>query len=83
VIDAEAPRLELLWPAPLMQELQRQMRNERPVTPTKSSDTAGTVLTTVVLVGAILAVRLLYSRRRIKESIPFEPVPPGHHHRVA
>ncbi|MEU0481752.1 hypothetical protein ABZ260_21520 [Streptosporangium sp. NPDC006013] len=82
VVDAEAPRVELLWPAPLMQELQRQMSNERPVTPSRSSDTAGTVLTTAVLILAILAVRLLYSRRKVKESIPFEPVPPGHH-RVA
>ncbi|MEV4383140.1 hypothetical protein [Streptosporangium sp. NPDC049644] len=82
VVDAEAPRVELLWPAPLMQELQRQMSNERPVTPSRPSDTAGTVLTTALLILAILAVRLLYSRRKVKESIPFEPVPPGHH-RVA
>lgn len=82
VVDAEAPRVELLWPAPLIQELQRQMSNERPVTPSRSSDTVGTVLTTALLILAILAVRLLYSRRKVKESIPFEPVPPSHH-RVA
>ncbi|MFF3439301.1 hypothetical protein [Streptosporangium sp. NPDC002721] len=82
VVDAEAPRVELLWPAPLMQELQRQMPEAQPVTPTRSSDTASTVLTTAVLVSTILAVRLLYSRRKIRESIPFEPAPPGHH-RVA
>ncbi|MEU8385925.1 hypothetical protein [Streptosporangium sp. NPDC048865] len=82
VVDAEAPRVELLWPAPLMQELQRQMPDAQPVTPSRSSDTASTVLTTAVLVSAILAVRLLYSRRKIRESIPFEPAPPGHH-RVA
>ncbi|WP_329423988.1 hypothetical protein OG339_26390 [Streptosporangium sp. NBC_01495] len=78
VVDAEAPRVELLWPAPVMQELQRQMPGERPVTPSRSSDTASTVLTTAVLISAILAVRLLYSRRKIRESIPFDPVPPGH-----
>jgi hypothetical protein len=82
VVDAEAPRVELLWPAPVMQELQRRMPSERPVTPSRSSDTASTVLSTVVLVSAILAVRLLYSRRKVRESIPFEPAPPGHH-RVA
>ncbi|MGJ6961826.1 hypothetical protein ACSDR0_07910 [Streptosporangium sp. G11] len=82
VVDAEAPRVELLWPAPVMQELQRQMPSERPVTPSRSSDTASTVLSTVVLVSAILAVRLLYSRRTVRESIPFDPAPPGHH-RVA
>lgn|GEM_PF-3718897 len=77
VIDAEAPRVELLWPAPVMEKLQRQMPDARPVKPSRSSDTAGTVLTTAVLISAILAVRLLYSRRRIRESIPFEPAPPG------
>ncbi|MGS2644750.1 hypothetical protein [Streptosporangium sp. LJ11] len=82
VVDAEAPRVELLWPAPLMEKLQRQMPDGHPVTPSRSSDTASTVLTTTVLVSAILAVRLLYSRRRVRESIPFEPAPPGHH-RVA
>ncbi|GAA4200939.1 hypothetical protein GCM10022252_54910 [Streptosporangium oxazolinicum] len=82
VVDAEAPRVELLWPAPVMEELQRQMPGEQPVTPSRSSDTASTVLTTAVLISAILAVRLLYSRRKIRESIPFDPVPPGHH-RVA
>ncbi|WP_436759817.1 hypothetical protein [Streptosporangium sp. V21-05] len=82
VVDAEAPRVELLWPAPVMQELQRQMPDAQPVTPSRSSDTTSTVLTTAVLVSAILAVRLLYSRRKVRESIPFEPAPPSHH-RVA
>jgi len=77
VVDAEAPRVELLWPAPVMEKLQRQMPGERPVKPSRSSDTTSTVLSTAVLVSAILAVRLLYSRRRIRESIPFEPAPPG------
>ncbi|MEU8037658.1 hypothetical protein [Streptosporangium sp. NPDC049078] len=77
VVDAEAPRVELLWPAPVMEKLQRQMPGERPVKPSRSSDTASTVLSTAVLVAAILAVRLLYSRRRFRESIPFEPAPPG------
>ena len=52
------------------------MPTERPVTPSRSSDTASTVLSTVVLISAILAVRLLYSRRTVRESIPFEPAPP-------
>ncbi|MEV7009043.1 hypothetical protein [Streptosporangium sp. NPDC051022] len=71
VIDAEAPRIELLWPTgPVMRRLQRA------VTPTRSPDPVGTALTAALLVAAILAVRLLYVRRigEAEESIPLEPL---------
>ena len=82
VVDAEAPRVELLWPGPLMQEFQRQMPDRRPLKPTQSSDALGTVLSTALLIAAILAVRLLYTRRTGEESMPFEPLRVGRH-RVA
>ncbi len=69
VIDAEAPRLELLWPAgPVMRKFQRT------VTPTRSPDPLGTALTAALLVAAILAVRVLYVRRIGEESMPLEPL---------
>lgn len=69
VIDAEAPRLELLWPAgPVVQRLRGA------VTPTRSPDPLGTALTAALLVAAILAVRLLYTRRAGEKSIPLEPL---------
>ncbi|MEV8637485.1 hypothetical protein AB0395_38175 [Streptosporangium sp. NPDC051023] len=69
VVDAEAPRLELLWPTgPVMRKFQRA------VTPTRSSDPLGTALTTALLIAAILAVRVLYARRIGEESIPLEPL---------
>ncbi|GAA3101654.1 hypothetical protein [Streptosporangium carneum] len=69
VIDAEAPRLELLWPTgPVMRKFQRT------VTPTRSPDPLGTALTAALLVAAILAVRLLYARRIGEESMPLEPL---------
>ncbi|GAA4220445.1 hypothetical protein FHR32_006526 [Streptosporangium album] len=87
VIDAEAPRVDLLWPGTAMQEFQRRMQEllkgtppgERAVTPTRSSDTLGTVLTTILLIAAILAVRVLYTRRTGEESIPLEPFKAGRH----
>ncbi|MBB2913792.1 hypothetical protein FHS43_005101 [Streptosporangium becharense] len=79
-VDAEAPRVELLWPGPLMEKLHRQMPQRRQVTPSRPSDWPGTVLTAALLVVAIFAVRLLYGRE--KGSIPFEPVSPNRH-RVA
>ncbi|MER7130230.1 hypothetical protein [Streptosporangium saharense] len=69
VVDAEAPRLDLLWPAgPVMRKLQRA------VTPTRAPDPLGTAFTTALLVAAILAVRLLYVRRISERSIPLEPL---------
>ncbi|MFF4992850.1 hypothetical protein ACFY19_37160 [Streptosporangium saharense] len=69
VVDAEAPRLDLLWPAgPVMRKLQRT------VTPTRSPDPLGTAFTMTLLVAAILAVRLLYVRRISEKSIPLEPL---------
>lgn len=69
VVDAEAPRLDLLWPAgPVMRKLQRT------VTPTRSPDPLGTAFTTALLAAAILAVRLLYVRRISEKSIPLEPL---------
>ncbi|MEV4095518.1 hypothetical protein [Streptosporangium saharense] len=69
VVDAEAPRLDLLWPAgPVMRKLQRT------VTPTRSPDPLGTAFTMALLVAAILAVRLLYVRRISEKSIPLEPL---------
>ncbi|WP_433238421.1 hypothetical protein ACQPYK_30750 [Streptosporangium sp. CA-135522] len=79
VVDPEAPRVELLWPGPVMQEFQRRMPDERPVTPTRSSDTLGTALTTALLIVAILAVRVLYAKRAGEESMPFEPLRVGRH----
>ncbi|MEU1881759.1 hypothetical protein ABZ470_31025 [Streptosporangium sp. NPDC020072] len=68
-VDAEAPRLELLWPAgPVMRRFQRA------VTPTKTPDPLGTAFTAVLLLAAILAVRLLYVRRIGEKSIPLEPL---------
>ncbi|MGV9776204.1 hypothetical protein [Streptosporangium sp. NPDC003464] len=86
VVDAEAPRVELLWPRPAMQEFQRRVQelqtrrtDGRPLRPTRSSDTLGTVLTTALLLAAILAVRLLYARRAEEESMPFEPLRMSRH----
>ncbi|MFF0311597.1 hypothetical protein ACFYSC_29530 [Streptosporangium sp. NPDC004379] len=79
VADPEAPRVELLWPGAGMHELRDRMPTDRPVRPTRSSDPAGTALTTVLLVVAILAVRLLYVRRGGRESMPFEPLRLGRH----
>ncbi|MBG0816836.1 hypothetical protein [Planomonospora sp. ID82291] len=81
-VDAEAPRVDPLWPGPLTQELQQRMPGERTVTPTRSPDPLGTALTTVLLAAAVLAVRLVYVRRAEKGSIPFEPLRVGRH-RVA
>ncbi|GGQ15802.1 hypothetical protein [Streptosporangium pseudovulgare] len=78
VADPEAPRVELLWPGAGMRELRDRMPADRPVKPTRSSDPAGTALTIVLLVVAILAVRLLYVRRG-GESMPFEPLRLGRH----
>ncbi|GIH96437.1 hypothetical protein ACFFMN_22070 [Planobispora siamensis] len=79
VIDIEAPRLDPLWPGPLMQEFQKRMPGRHPLAPTRQSDPLGTALTTGLLVGAILAVRVLYARRSNEESIPFEPLRAGRH----
>ncbi|MGV9600496.1 hypothetical protein ACWDR1_27930 [Streptosporangium sandarakinum] len=79
VADPEAPRVELLWPGAGMRELRDRMPADRPVRPTRSSDPAGTALTIVLLVVAILAVRLLYVRRGGGESMPFEPLRLGRH----
>ncbi|GIH99996.1 hypothetical protein [Planobispora takensis] len=79
VIDIEAPRLDPLWPGPLMQEFQRRMPGRQSLTPTRQSDPLGTALTTGLLIGAILAVRVLYARRSNEESIPFEPLRAGRH----
>ncbi|WP_449062948.1 hypothetical protein [Planomonospora algeriensis] len=81
-VDAEAPRVDPLWPGPLTQELQQRMPGERAVTPTRSSDPLGTALTAVLLAAAVLAVRLVHARRAEEESIPFEPFRVGRH-RVA
>ncbi|GAA3113356.1 hypothetical protein GCM10010466_00510 [Planomonospora alba] len=81
-VDVEAPRVEPLWPGPLIQELQQRMPEERAVTPSRSSDPAGTALTAALLAAAVLAVRLMYARRADEESIPFEPLRVGRH-RVA
>jgi hypothetical protein len=81
-VDAEAPRVDPLWPGPLTQELQQRMPGERAVTPTRSSDPLGTALTAALLAAAVLAVRLVYARRAEEESIPFEPFRVGRH-RVA
>lgn len=69
VIDAEAPRLELLWPTgPVMRRFQRA------VTPTRSPDPLGTALTATLLAGAVLTVRVLYVRRAAERSMPLEPL---------
>ncbi|WP_326823467.1 hypothetical protein [Streptosporangium sp. NBC_01756] len=86
-IDAEAPQIDPLWPGTITQELHERMREllagkppgEQTVTPTRSSDTLGTVLTTALLIAAILAVRLLYTRRTGEESMPLEPLRTGRH----
>ncbi|GGL16756.1 hypothetical protein [Planomonospora parontospora] len=81
-VDAEAPRVDPLWPGPLTQELQQRMPGERAVTPTRSSDPLGTALTAALLAAAVIAVRLVHARRAEEESIPFEPFRVGRH-RVA
>ncbi|GHH71206.1 hypothetical protein GCM10017673_24300 [Streptosporangium violaceochromogenes] len=69
VIDAEAPRLELLWPTgPVMRGFRRT------VTPTRSPDPLGTALTATLLAGAALTVRVLYVRRAAEKSMPLEPL---------
>ncbi|MFC4062099.1 hypothetical protein ACFOWE_27670 [Planomonospora corallina] len=83
VIDVETPLLEPLWPGPLTQELrQRVPGGQASVTLVRSSDPVGTALTAVLLAAAVLAVRLMYTRRAEEESIPFEPLRMGRH-RVA
>ncbi|MFJ2032600.1 hypothetical protein [Streptosporangium sp. NPDC087985] len=87
VIDAEAPRVDLLWPGAAMQEFQRRMQefqrgtppDRRTVTPARASDTLGTMFTAALLIAAILAVRVLYTRRTGEESMPFEPLRTGRH----
>ncbi|MFF5205465.1 hypothetical protein [Streptosporangium sp. NPDC000396] len=78
-VDAEAPRVELLWPGPAVQEFQKRMPGRQAVTPTRSSDTLGTAFTAALLVVAILAVRVLYAKRTGEESMPFEPLRVGRH----
>nr|BFE80127.1 hypothetical protein GCM10020093_027280 [Planobispora longispora] len=77
VVDIEAPRLDPLWPGPLLEEVQRRLPGRQTVTATRRSDPLGTALTTTLLVAAILAVRMMYAKRGTEESIPLEPVRVG------
>ncbi|MBB5135868.1 hypothetical protein HNP84_005612 [Thermocatellispora tengchongensis] len=73
-IDLDEPRVDLLWPLTERLPVPMRVRPEE-LKPQRRSDTAGTALTAVLLLSAILAARIGYARRgRQEPSIPFEPV---------
>ncbi|WP_431898086.1 hypothetical protein [Nonomuraea sp. bgisy101] len=86
-VDPDDPRVELLWPGPFSEKLSDHIggRVVRPTEP--DSDVLGTALTAVLLASAVLAARVMQSRRGRDdrgESIPFEPVRvSGGRHRLA
>ncbi|MEU7900705.1 hypothetical protein AB0B45_48740 [Nonomuraea sp. NPDC049152] len=86
-VDPDDPRVELLWPGPYSENLSDHIGAQvvRPSEP--DSDVLGTALTAVLLGSAVLAARVMQSRRRRDEggeSIPFEPVRVGGgRHRLA
>ncbi|SEH00780.1 hypothetical protein SAMN05444920_117211 [Nonomuraea solani] len=87
-VDAEEPRVDLLWPNPFAHELTVPMQDQRVVRPSPpASDVLGTVLTIALLGSAVLATRIVQQRRHRTEpteSIPFEPARAGNgRHRLA
>lgn len=72
-VDLDAPRADLLWP--YAEGPRTPMRVQPgPIKPERSSDIAGTALTAILLLSAILAARIGYARRGRDERIPFEPL---------
>ncbi|GAA2270352.1 hypothetical protein GCM10010149_09630 [Nonomuraea roseoviolacea subsp. roseoviolacea] len=75
--DPEEPRIDLLWPHPLVRDLTAPLRDQqvlRPSAPT--SDVLGTALTVLLLLSAVAATRVVQQRRHRSDqpdSIPFEP----------
>ncbi|MGW0803823.1 hypothetical protein [Nonomuraea sp. NPDC002799] len=87
-VNAEEPRVDLLWPNPFAHELTAPMQDRRVVRPSPpASDVLGTALTIVLLGSAVLATRIVQQRRHRAEppeSIPFEPARAGNgRHRLA
>ncbi|MGV9307307.1 MULTISPECIES: hypothetical protein [unclassified Nonomuraea] len=86
-VDPDDPRVELLWPGPFSEKLSDRIGGQvvRPSEP--ESDVLGTTLTAVLLASAVLAARVMQSRRGREErpeSIPFEPMRVGGgRHRLA
>ncbi|MFE3450259.1 hypothetical protein ACFXJ8_15110 [Nonomuraea sp. NPDC059194] len=86
-VDPDDPRVELLWPGPFSEKLSDRIGGQvvRPSEP--DSDVLGTALTAVLLASAVLAARVMQSRRgrdERGESIPFEPMRvSGGRHRLA
>jgi hypothetical protein len=66
--------ISLLWPGQKIPQLTGRMRSA-PVQPSKPYDAAGTAVTAVLLLSALLATRVVSARRardEQQESIPFE-----------
>jgi hypothetical protein len=85
--DPEQLRLPpLLWPGPSLPVLTEHMRAER-VRPKKADDDLlGTCLTAALLLSAVLATRVVSTRRAREErpeTIPLEPLRPRGRHRLA
>ncbi|NUW41717.1 hypothetical protein [Nonomuraea rhodomycinica] len=75
--DPEEPRIDLLWPHPLVRDLTAPLHDQQLVRPSApASDVLGTALTVLLLLSAVAATRVVQQRRHRSEqgdSIPFEP----------
>ncbi|NUW32139.1 hypothetical protein HTZ77_11945 [Nonomuraea sp. SMC257] len=75
--DPEEPRIDLLWPHPLVRDLTAPLHDQQIVRPsTPASDVLGTALTVMLLLSAVAATRVVQQRRHRSDqpdSIPFEP----------
>ncbi|MBN6055537.1 hypothetical protein JYK22_26625, partial [Nonomuraea sp. RK-328] len=76
-VDPEEPRIDLLWPHPLVRDLTVPLRDQQVLRPSApASDVLGTALTIALLLSAVAATRVVQRRRQRADqpdSIPFEP----------
>ncbi|MEV0202930.1 hypothetical protein [Nonomuraea sp. NPDC050691] len=75
--DPDEPRIDLLWPHPLVRDLTVPLHDQQVVRPSApASDVLGTALTIALLLSAVAATRVVQQRRQRSDqpdSIPFEP----------